>query len=80
MSNKVYDVLKWIALVFFPAASVCAISILTALGCPNVETVAIILGAIETFLGSILGVSSVNYYKKLKELDDEWEAFNLDEE
>lgn len=76
MNNKVYDILKWIAIVFYPAMVVCVISILTALGYPNVETVAIILGAIETFLGSILGVSSVKYYKKMSEVDIDFANLN----
>lgn len=80
MSNRMYDILKWVALVVFPACSTCAIAILTALGYPHVEIVSAILVAIETCLGTILGASSISYYKKLSEIDfAEMTIDNLDE-
>lgn len=67
MSNKVYDVLKYIALVFYPAVVVLVGTILTALGNENTEVILIIMTAIETFLGTILGISNVQYKKKVGE-------------
>ena len=67
MSNKVYDILKYIALVFYPAVVVLVGTILTALGNENTEVILIIMTAIETFLGTILGISNVNYKKKVGE-------------
>lgn len=63
-SNKVYDILKYIALVFYPAIITLTATILTALGCKNTEIVLIIMNAVATFLGTILGVSNINYKKK----------------
>ena len=67
MSNKVYDILKYIALVFYPAVVVLVGTILTALGNENTEVILIIMTAIETFLGTILGISNVQYKKKVGE-------------
>lgn len=63
MSNKVYDVLKWIALIAFPAF----IALYTALSAiwawPYGEQIIGTLAALEVFLGAILQVSSANYKK-----------------
>ena len=67
MSNKIYDILKYIALVFYPAVVVLVGTILTALGNENTEVILIIMTAIETFLGTILGISNVQYKKKVDE-------------
>lgn len=66
MSNKVYDILKWIALVFLPAFIVLVGVILNALNVANANIIITILTAIDTFLGSILGISNINYNKKVE--------------
>lgn len=66
MSNKVYDVLKWIALVFLPAFIVLVGVILNSLNVVNANIIITILTAIDTFLGSILGISNINYNKKVE--------------
>lgn len=72
-SNKVYDILKYIALVFYPAIITLTATILTALGCKNTEIVLIIMNAVATFLGTILGVSNINYKKEEKTKEKEIE-------
>lgn len=67
MSNKIYDVLKYIAFVFYPAVVVLVGTILTALNYANTEVVLIIMSAVETFLGAILGYSNIQYNKKVGE-------------
>ena len=67
MSNKVYDILKYIAFVFYPAVVVLVGTILTALNYANTEVVLIIMSAVETFLGAILGYSNAQYKKKVGE-------------
>ena len=66
MSNKVYDVLKWIALVFLPAFIVLVGVILNSLNIANANIIITILTAIDTFLGSTLGISNINYNKKVE--------------
>ena len=67
MSNKVYDILKYIAFVFYPAVVALIGTILTALNYVNTEVVLIIMAGVETFLGAILGYSNVQYKKKVGE-------------
>lgn len=66
MSNKVYDVLKWITLVFMPALITLTGVILNCFNVENTEVILTIMPAIETFMGSLLGVSNINYQKKNK--------------
>ena len=66
MSNKIYDILKWIALTLLPALSVLYVAIAKILGLPFAAEVAGIVAAVDTFLGAILGISTKNYNKELK--------------
>lgn len=62
-SNKVYDVLKWIAQVFLPALITLYGVIATALNLPYTDVITTIAIGVDAFLGSILGISSYNYHK-----------------
>ena len=69
--NKVYDILKWIVIVFLPALN----GLILALG--NVlqfdsSVICGIISAVHVFLGALIGVSSVKYTKSNKtEANDE---------
>lgn len=63
MSNKVYDVLKWISLVFLPALITFYGVIGNACNIPYTEIVLTIAVAFNTFLGTCLGISNTNYNK-----------------
>ena len=63
MNNKVYDILKWIALVFLPGAGTFYFALSAVWGLPYVGQVAGTITAIDTFLGVLLGISSAGYYK-----------------
>lgn len=63
MSNKVYDVLKWIAMVVIPAVGTLYFALAGIWGWPYGEQVVGTLTAVDTFLGVILGISSVQYNK-----------------
>lgn len=63
MSNKVYDVLKWIALYFLPAAGALYFALSTIWGFPYGEEIVGTLTAIDAFLGAVLGISTVQYKK-----------------
>lgn len=63
MTNKVYDVLKIIALICLPLATL--VSALSDIwGFPYGMQIAATLTAIDTFLGAILKASSDKYAKK----------------
>ncbi len=64
MSNKVYNVLKWIAIVFLPALITFIGVVLTSLNVSNSEVILTILTGFSTFLGTVLGVSNINYKRK----------------
>lgn len=63
MSNKTYDVLKWIALVFLPALTTFLGVVLKVTGCEHTDMILTILVAFDTFLGSVLGISNTLYTK-----------------
>ena len=63
ISNKVYDILKWIALIVLPALGTLYFSLSKIWGFPlGVEIVGTI-SAIDTFLGALLGISTAQYNK-----------------
>lgn len=64
MPNKVYDLLKWIALVVLPALATLYFALAGIWGFPYGEQVVGTIAAVDTFLGAILGISSINYQKK----------------
>ena len=69
MSNKVYDILKWIAQIFLPALGTLYFALAGIWGFPYGEEVVGTIAAIDTFLGVCLGISSYNY--ELKKGDEE---------
>ena len=64
MSNKTYDVLKWIAMVVLPAIGTLYFSLAGIWGWPYAEEIVGTVTAIDTALGVLLGISSVQYNKK----------------
>lgn len=64
MSNKVYDVLKWIAQMLLPALGTFYFALAGIWGLPFGEEIVGTITAIDTFLGIILGISTINYNKK----------------
>lgn len=63
MNNKVYDVLKWIALIALPAVAVLYASLAEIWGLPYAEQIPDTITAIDLFLGILLGVSNAAYKK-----------------
>ena len=71
LSNKVYDTLKWVDLVFIPALIVIYGVSGNTLNIPYTDIVLTIMGAFDVFLGSLLGITSAQYNKNIKESGDE---------
>ena len=61
MSNKTYDVLKWIAMYLLPALGTLYFALAGIWDFPYGEEVVGTISAIDTFLGVILGISSAKY-------------------
>ena len=67
MSNKVYDVLKWIAMVVLPAIGTLYFALAGIWGFPYAEQIGGTITAVVTFLGVVLGISSAQYKKNISE-------------
>ena len=63
MSNKVYDVLKWIAMVCLPAIGTLYFALAGIWGFPYGEEIVGTITAVEAFLGAVLMISSAQYSK-----------------
>lgn len=63
MSNKVYDILKEIALTILPALAVLYATLGKIWGLPYVSELPATLMAIDTFLGICLHISTSEYNK-----------------
>ena len=71
MSNKVYDVLKFIAQIVLPALATLWATLGKIWGWPLVTEIAASICAVDTFLGAILGISSMKYNKEQAPLEEE---------
>ena len=65
MNDKVYDVLKWIAMYLLPALGTLYFALAGIWGLPYGEQIVGTITAIDTFLGVILGISTVQYNKRV---------------
>lgn len=64
MSNKVYDILKYIAQIVLPAIGTLYSALASIWGFPFGDEIVGTIIAIDTFLGVILRISTINYNKK----------------
>mgnify|MGYP002513497271 FL=1 len=67
MSNKTYDILKYIAQVVIPAVGTLYFALAGIWGFPYGEQIVGTLTAIDTFLGVLLRISTVQYEKANKQ-------------
>ena len=69
LSNRWYDVLKWVAIVCLPAISTFIVVISKIWGWPDMGSmIAQTITAVGVLLGALLGISSIAYNKG--DLDD----------
>lgn len=66
MSNKTYDILKYFAQIVLPALTTFYGVIGATLNIPYTQEVITIAIALDTFIGTCLGITSANYNKKNK--------------
>lgn len=62
--SKVYDILKWVALVVLPAIATLYTALAGVWGLPYAEEIPATITAVDLFIGALLGVSSARYYKE----------------
>jgi hypothetical protein len=63
ISNRTYDVLKYIAQIVLPALGTLYFALSTIWGLPYGEQVVGTITAIDAFLGALLGISTAQYRK-----------------
>ena len=71
LSNKLYDYLKKFCLVWLPALTTFYGVLGATLNIPYTQEVITIAVAFDTMLGTILGISSRNYYKNIESEDED---------
>ena len=86
MTNKMYDVLKFIAQIVLPALSVFYLGLCKYWNFPYPEEISGTIMLVDALLGALLGLSSANYYKNGKDVagtitlnpEDETASFNFE--
>ena len=63
ISNRTYDILRWIAQIFLPAFITFLGVVLQCFHYAHTEVIITILIAFDTFLGTLLGISTYQYNK-----------------
>lgn len=63
LSNRAYDVLKWIAQILLPAIGTLYFALSGIWGFPYAEAIVGTITAADTFIGVLLGISSSQYKK-----------------
>ena len=63
LSNKTYDALKWIAMYLLPALGTLYFALAGIWKFPYGEEIVGTITALDTFLGVLLGISTVQYRK-----------------
>ena len=61
MSNKLYDVLKWLAILCLPSFATFIRIVFAVWSLPYGEEIASTIMALDAFLGACLGISSIQY-------------------
>lgn len=70
MNDKIYNALKFIAMVLLPALGTLYFALASIWGLPYAEQIVGTITAIDTFLGTLLHISSINYNNKDSEVWD----------
>lgn len=63
ISNKLYDILKWLVIIVLPALATLYAALAAVWAWPNPDQVVTTITAADTFLGAVLCISSATYNK-----------------
>lgn len=66
LSNKTYDALKWVAMVGFYAVGTCYFGLAEIWHLPYATEIVKTCSVLGTFLGTLLGISHINYKAELE--------------
>lgn len=73
LDNKIYEILKWAALIALPAVATLISVVLPLWNVCDEGTITAIVGtitALSTFLGTLLGVSTMRYRKNITDKNE----------
>ena len=70
LSNRVFDILKWLTLVGIPALTTAYVGLAAIWNWPFADEVAKTSAVICILLGSLLGISTIQYNKQEKQPPD----------
>lgn len=65
MSNITYDIIKWIVCLVLPAVATLIIGLSKIWPIPYAAEIAATITLVDTFLGTIMQISSANYRKEI---------------
>lgn len=65
INDKLYDVLKWVSILLLPATSSFIAFVFPLWGIPYGDKIAQTITATATFIGIIIGISTVGYNKSI---------------
>lgn len=77
LSNKTYDILKWVVVIALPAVLTFLATVLPLLGVSVelTQTIVAIGAALDTLLGTLIGISTAAYNKAEREkAEEEYES------
>lgn len=80
INNKIYDILKWIALYLLPALGTLYFTLSSIWGLPYSEQVVGTISSLETFIGILIGISTSTYNKNGKDGVIEIDSSNPDKD
>ena len=63
ISNKLYDILKWLVIIVLPALATLYAALAAVWAWPCPDQVVTTITAVDTFLGAVLCISSATYNK-----------------
>lgn len=63
LPDNIYNILKWICIIFLPALATLWFALGKIWGFPYLAEVEGTIIAIDTFIGALIGISSLNYNK-----------------
>lgn len=61
LSNRAYDILKWVCIIVLPAAATLYAGLGNIWNLPYLDEIPSTIIAVDTFLGALLGVSTIQY-------------------
>ena len=64
LNDKVYDVLKWIAIIVLPALSVLYGTLAGIWNLPYATQIPLTIDAVDVFLGALIGISHLTIKKE----------------